>query len=108
MIPITPVAPRPVDGASQQRLQPVRRGRHLAEIFRRIGTTNKQCFEVGAADGKWFSNSRKLIDEGWSRGADRGRRANWPELDKLDAPAAASTSFTARPSRPARTRSTRS
>lgn len=38
----------------------------IEEIFRRIGTTNKWCFEVGAADGKWMSNSRKLIDDGWS------------------------------------------
>ena len=38
----------------------------VAEIFRRIGTTNKFCFEAGAADGRWMSNTRKLIDEGWS------------------------------------------
>ena len=56
----------------------------LEEIFKRIGTTNKQCFEVGAADGKWFSNARKLIDEGWSAALIEADPANWPELDKLD------------------------
>jgi hypothetical protein len=58
----------------------------LEEIFRRIGTTNKQCFEVGAADGKWFSNSRRLIDEGWSAALIEADERNWPELDKLDDP----------------------
>ncbi len=58
----------------------------LKEIFRRIGTTNKQCFEVGAADGKWFSNSRRLIDEGWSAALIEADEKNWPELDKLDNP----------------------
>ncbi len=58
----------------------------LAEIFSRIGTTNKQCFECGAADGKWFSNSRHLIDSGWSACLIEADGSNWPELDKLDAP----------------------
>jgi hypothetical protein len=79
----------------------------LAEIFRRVGTTNKQCFECGAADGKWFSNSRRLIDDGWSAALIEADPSNWPELDKLDA-RPASTSSTARPSRRAPTRSTRS
>jgi hypothetical protein len=56
----------------------------LAEIFKRIGTTNRQCFEVGAADGKWFSNSRRLIDDGWRACLIEADEANWPELDKLD------------------------
>lgn len=38
----------------------------LAEVFRRIGTTNRWCFEVGAADGTWFSNTRRLVDAGWN------------------------------------------
>jgi hypothetical protein len=58
----------------------------LEEVFRRIGTTNKQCFECGAADGKWFSNTRKLIDEGWSALLIEEDPKNWPELDKLDNP----------------------
>ncbi len=58
----------------------------LKEIFRRIGTTNKQCFEVGAADGKWFSNSRRLIDGGWSAALIESDEKNWAELDKLDNP----------------------
>jgi hypothetical protein len=56
----------------------------LAEIFKRIGTTNRQCWEVGAADGKWFSNSRRLIDDGWRACLIEADEANWPELDKLD------------------------
>lgn len=58
----------------------------IAEIFRRIGTTNRQAFEVGAADGKWFSNSRRLIDEGWSACLIEACPTNWAQLDKLDNP----------------------
>jgi hypothetical protein len=58
----------------------------LAEIFRRIGTTNKQCFEVRRRGRQVVqqlapADRRRLVG-----GADRGRRANWPELDKLDDP----------------------
>ncbi len=35
-------------------------------IFKRIGTTNKWCAECGASDGLFFSNTRKLIEDGWS------------------------------------------
>jgi predicted SAM-dependent methyltransferase len=38
----------------------------LEEIFARIGTKNKWCFEAGAADGILFSNTRKLVEEGWT------------------------------------------
>lgn len=34
-------------------------------IFNRIGTENKWCFECGASDGLFFSNTRKLIEDGW-------------------------------------------
>jgi hypothetical protein len=34
-------------------------------IFERIGTTNKWCLEVGAADGRWFSNTYRLLSQGW-------------------------------------------
>jgi hypothetical protein len=56
----------------------------IQEIFRRIGTTNKQCFEVGAADGKWFSNARRLIDDGWNACLIEADEKNWPELEKLE------------------------
>lgn len=35
-------------------------------IFNRIGTENKWCFECGASDGLFFSNTRKLIEDGWN------------------------------------------
>lgn len=37
----------------------------IEAIFARIGTANKYCVECGAADGILFSNTRKLIEEGW-------------------------------------------
>lgn len=34
-------------------------------IFRRIGMANRWCFECGATDGLFFSNTRRLLREGW-------------------------------------------
>src|SRR5262245_5726313 len=38
----------------------------IQAIFERIGTENKWCFECGASDGLFFSNTRKLIEDGWN------------------------------------------
>lgn len=38
----------------------------LEAIFERIGTANQWCCECGAADGVFFSNTKRLIDAGWS------------------------------------------
>jgi hypothetical protein len=38
----------------------------LEEIFNRIGTANKWCLECGAGDGLFMSNTRKLIEDGWT------------------------------------------
>jgi hypothetical protein len=38
----------------------------LAEVFKRIGTENKWCLECGAGDGLFLSNTRKLIEDGWT------------------------------------------
>lgn len=37
----------------------------IEALFERIGTTNEWCFEVGAADGLFFSNTKRLRDAGW-------------------------------------------
>jgi len=37
----------------------------IATVFDRIGTTNRQCFEIGAADGLYFSNTLRLRQQGW-------------------------------------------
>jgi len=37
----------------------------IEAIFERIGTANKWCVECGAGDGLFFSNTRRLIDQGW-------------------------------------------
>ncbi len=37
----------------------------LQAIFGVIGATNEWCFECGAADGLFFSNTRRLIEDGW-------------------------------------------
>ena len=35
-------------------------------IFSRIGVENSWCFECGAGDGIFFSNTRRLIEMGWT------------------------------------------
>lgn len=37
----------------------------IEAIFERIGTANRWCVECGAGDGLFFSNTRKLIEQGW-------------------------------------------
>jgi hypothetical protein len=37
----------------------------IEAIFARIRTENEWCFECGAADGLFFSNTRRLIEQGW-------------------------------------------
>jgi hypothetical protein len=37
----------------------------LQAIFSAIGPANEWCFECGAADGLFFSNTRRLIESGW-------------------------------------------
>lgn len=38
----------------------------LAALFDRIGIRNRWCFEVGAGDGVYLSNTKALRDDGWS------------------------------------------
>jgi hypothetical protein len=38
----------------------------VSAIFDKIGTTTRFCIEVGASDGLFFSNTRRLIEDGWS------------------------------------------
>lgn len=56
----------------------------LEAIFERIGTANKWVMECGAADGVFFSNSKKLIDEGWSGLLIEGDGALYEKLLRLN------------------------
>jgi len=38
----------------------------LEALFEKIGTENKWCLEVGAADGIMFSNTRQFVEKGWN------------------------------------------
>jgi hypothetical protein len=38
----------------------------IQAVLERIGETSRWCFEVGAADGLFFSNTKRLRDAGWS------------------------------------------
>jgi len=37
----------------------------IATCLQRIGETNRHCFEIGAADGYFFSNTLRLREQGW-------------------------------------------
>lgn len=37
----------------------------IATTLQRIGETNRHCFEIGASDGRFFSNTLRLREEGW-------------------------------------------
>lgn len=49
----------------------------IATCLQRIGETNRQCFEIGAHDGRFFSNTLRLRELGW--------RAVLIEADELQA-----------------------
>lgn len=37
----------------------------IAACLQKIGETNRHCFEIGAADGRFFSNTLRLREQGW-------------------------------------------
>lgn len=38
----------------------------IEAVFEIVGRANRWCFEVGAADGEFYSNTKRLRDGGWS------------------------------------------
>jgi hypothetical protein len=53
----------------------------VARVFELIGATNKVCIEIGAADGKWLSNTYALInDGGWTGILIEGSKKSFGEL----------------------------
>ena len=38
----------------------------IESVFGRIGVRNHWCFEVGASDGFFYSNTLRLREHGWS------------------------------------------
>jgi len=53
----------------------------VEQVFALVGPTNKTCIELGAADGKWLSNTRALISEkGWRGILIEGSEKSFREL----------------------------
>jgi hypothetical protein len=55
-------------------------------VFELIGTTNKWCFEVGAADGVFYSNTKRLRDQGWSAVLIEKEHAEFAKLARFESP----------------------
>ena len=49
----------------------------------RIGAANRFCFEVGAADGVFMSNTKHLIDKGWASLQIEGDADHFAKLQSL-------------------------
>lgn len=55
----------------------------VAELFKRIGIKNRWCFEVGAGDGAYLSNTQQWIQQGWSAVLIEANDAKYAALEKL-------------------------
>lgn len=54
----------------------------LEAIFSVIHPSNKWCFECGASDGLFFSNTRRLIEQGWSAVLVEAEQAAFARLEE--------------------------
>lgn len=55
-------------------------------IFELIGTTNRWCFEVGAADGVFYSNTKRLRDQGWHAVLIEKEQTEFAKLARFESP----------------------
>ena len=58
----------------------------IEAVFEKIGETNRWCFEVGAADGLFFSNTKRLRDAGWYAVLIEGDRAQAAKCEAYASP----------------------
>lgn len=58
----------------------------LAAIFSVIGATNRWALECGAADGLFFSNARRLIEQGWHAVLVEADREEFARLEENSRP----------------------
>lgn len=58
----------------------------IQAVLERIGETNSWCFEVGAADGLFFSNTKRLRDAGWSAVLIEGDRSQAAKCEAYASP----------------------
>ena len=55
----------------------------VAAALSRIGITNQWCFEVGAHDGLYFSNTKWMRDDGWNAVLIESVRDHYVKLEAL-------------------------
>lgn len=53
----------------------------IEAVFERIGVGNRWCFEVGAADGEFFSNTKRLWLRGWDAVLIEGHDYHYRKLE---------------------------
>jgi hypothetical protein len=54
----------------------------IAAMLDEIGIKNKWCFEVGAADGDYYSNTKRLRERNWDSVLIEGPPRHWEALQK--------------------------
>jgi hypothetical protein len=55
----------------------------VAALFEHIGIVNHWCFEVGAGDGVFLSNTQQWIRQGWHAVLIEANEGKYAELEKL-------------------------
>lgn len=56
----------------------------IAAIFEKIGVKYHACFEVGAVDGEFFSNTKALRDKGWYAALGEGNHEDFVALTQIE------------------------
>lgn len=56
----------------------------IEATLERFGETNSWCFEVGASDGVYLSNTRRLIDRGWNAVLIEADEASYSKIPRND------------------------
>lgn len=53
-------------------------------LLKRFGETNRWCFEVGAHNGEYLSNTKRLRDQGWSAVLIEHHEPHFAELQRYE------------------------
>lgn len=58
----------------------------IEAVLEKIGETNRWCFEVGASDGLFYSNTKRLRDAGWRAVLVEGNSLSFEKCRSFESP----------------------